>query len=338
MNTLLTRGRAIRRSLARQRTLSAPGDRGPWSIILAGGEGERIKPFIMRWLKRHKPKQYCAFVGTRSMLQHTLARADLLSRRDRQVTVIKKSHLSDARHQFTGRTLETVLLQPNNCDTGAGIFLPLTYVRARDPHATVVVHPSDHFIYPESRFAEVVSAAVHAAKLYPGNLVLLGVFPESAEPDYGWIIPGEELSCPGIRIRRVQGFLEKPGPVQAQAAMSSGGLWNTLIFAVKAETLWSMGRRCFPEMMRLFEQLGAAIGTPREKAILEGIYHSMPVRNFSSGLLTRVVEHVAVMELDGVVWSDWGRPERIVDTIRRLDKTPAFPWACLKPEIQPQSS
>ncbi len=273
------------------------------------------------------------------MLQHTLARADLLSTRERQITVIKRTHLGDARPQlFDGRPLGTVILQPKNCDTGAGIFLPLTYVRARDPHATVVVYPSDHFIYPEDKFVEAVAGALHAAREFPDDLVLLGVVPDSAETDYGWIVPGGNLGwSDGRRIRTVQAFLEKPGPAQAEAAMSAGGLWNSLIFAVKAETLWRMGLHCFPELMRLFEQLGEAVGTPREGAILEGIYEIMPVRNFSSGLLTRVVEHVVVMELDGVLWSDWGRPERIADTLRRMDKTPAFPWACLKPGIQPQS-
>ena len=46
-----------------------------WSIVLAGGEGERVQPLVQRWLGQPKPKQYCAFVGTRSLLQHTLDRA-----------------------------------------------------------------------------------------------------------------------------------------------------------------------------------------------------------------------------------------------------------------------
>ncbi len=314
-------------------------NRGPWSIILAGGEGERIKPFIMRWLKRHKPKQYCAFVGTRSMLQHTLARADRLSTRERQLTVIRRTHLHDARLQLAERPFKTVIRQPQNCDTGAGVFLPLTYVRKNDPEATVVVYPSDHFVYPEDKFVEVVTSAVQAAETFHDKLVLLGVSPDRPEPEYGWIIPGENLgSVGGRKVNRVQAFTEKPGQIKAEAAKASGGLWNTLIFAVKAETLWKLGTHCFPEMMRLFEQLSAAIGTPREDAILEAIYRIMPVRNFSSGLLAHVVEQVAVIELDGVLWSDWGRPERIAETIRRMDKIPAFPWACLKAEVQPQSS
>ena len=50
-----------------------------WSIVLAGGEGERLKPFVQKWLGRHKPKQYCTFIGTRSMFQHTLDRADQIT-------------------------------------------------------------------------------------------------------------------------------------------------------------------------------------------------------------------------------------------------------------------
>jgi mannose-1-phosphate guanylyltransferase len=29
-----------------------------WSIILAGGEGERMRPFIEQWLGYPKPKQW----------------------------------------------------------------------------------------------------------------------------------------------------------------------------------------------------------------------------------------------------------------------------------------
>lgn len=45
-----------------------------WSIILAGGNGERLRPMVQSWLGQPRPKQYCTFLGTRSMLEHTLDR------------------------------------------------------------------------------------------------------------------------------------------------------------------------------------------------------------------------------------------------------------------------
>jgi len=261
-----------------------------------------------------------------------MARADLVSARERQVTVIRRNHLFDAWPQFVDRAFETVILQPRNCDTGAGIFLPLTYVRARDPHATVVIHPSDHFIYPEEKFVEVLQSLIQAAEDFSDRLVLLGALPDSPEPDYGWIIPGEGFGrVRRRRVKNVRSFLEKPTPDQAKRAMACGGVWNTLIFAARLETLWTMGLRCFPEMMILFERLGGAIGTTRERGLLNEIYGAMPVHNFSIGLIGRVIEQILLIELDGVLWSDWGRPERIGETLRRMEKAPAFPWACLAP-------
>ena len=51
-----------------------------WTIILSGGNGERLRSFVRRLFGRERPKQYCAFVGSRTMFQHTLDRASLLGR------------------------------------------------------------------------------------------------------------------------------------------------------------------------------------------------------------------------------------------------------------------
>jgi len=51
------------------------GDEGDgqklWSVVLAGGQGERTRPFIERWLGYHKPKQFCTFAGDRCLFQQT---------------------------------------------------------------------------------------------------------------------------------------------------------------------------------------------------------------------------------------------------------------------------
>ncbi len=305
------------------------GDR-LWSVILAGGEGKRTRPFIRRWLGRPRPKQYCAFVGTRSMLQHTVDRADKLVPSARRVIVTKQAHARNGWLKLRGSATGAVVRQPSDRGTAAGIFLPLTYVRHQDPNATVVIYPSDHFIYPEGPFLQSVREVVRATRLFPDRLILLGVAPNKPDPEYGWIWPKQELSCPPeCSVRSVERFEERPASEQTGAAMACGALWNTFVFAARVETLWKLGRRWLPEVTSLFESLHDAIGLAVEGAMIDSIYRAMPVRNFSSDLLAHCTDQIAVVELKGVIWSDWGKPKRIADTVVRLGIKPAFPFECL---------
>ncbi|RPJ83235.1 MAG: hypothetical protein EHM18_14670, partial [Acidobacteria bacterium] len=124
-----------------------------WAVVLAGGEGERMRPLIQSWLGCARPKQYCTFVGTRSMLRHTIDRTNRVVIANQIVTVIGNNHLTHLRAGLgnavsSGRILE----QPIARGTGAGVFLAATYVMAADPNATFVILPSDHFVYPEPLF------------------------------------------------------------------------------------------------------------------------------------------------------------------------------------------
>jgi mannose-1-phosphate guanylyltransferase len=307
-----------------------------WSIVLAGGEGERLKPFVLRWLGRHRPKQYCTFVGTRSMFEHTLDRATLVASPKRTVVVAARHHRHEMPDQPFAHRPHTLIEQPNNRDTAAGIFLPLSYIRAHDPHALVVIQPSDHFIYPEQRFVATVRQSVAWTQTMPDRLLLLGVQPDRLETEYGWIRRGAQLNgTPSSPVHAVSSFIEKPGLSQADTALRDGGLWNTLVITATVDALWQAGWTCFPDLMSLFEWLCSAWGTPDESAVIEDIYRDMPKHNFSSHLLQQIPERVAVMELTGLLWSDWGKPERIAETIRRIGKTPAFPLDCLNRPFAP---
>lgn len=313
-------------------------ERALWSIVLAGGEGTRIGSFVQRWLGKQRPKQFCTFVGTRSLLQHTLDRAARIAPLEQSVLVVAPTHREETLTQVDGRGVGTLLFQPANRDTAAGVFLPLTYIRARDPHATVVIYPSDHFVYPEEKFLDNVQDAVLAAERLKNRIVLLGVAPDRLELDYGWILPGARLAHSGTRpVKSVRRFLEKPTAQQADEALSSAALWNTMVMTAKVDTLWELGRQCFPGLMERFDRLGSAIGTPEEAHVLEVIYRDMPVKNFSADLLQRTPDRVVVTELTDTLWSDWGRPERIAEALRRIDRTPAFPLKALGSPFAPIS-
>src|SRR6266849_939612 len=67
-----------------------------WGIVLAGGEGRRLREYIRSRFGHERPKQYCVFTGTRSMLRHTIDRAQRLIPRERLLTVINRNHLKYA--------------------------------------------------------------------------------------------------------------------------------------------------------------------------------------------------------------------------------------------------
>jgi len=267
-----------------------------WSIVLAGGEGERMRAFAERWLGCHVPKQYCTFVGTRSMFQHTMDRVAEISAPEHTLAVIARPHRPIALGQLAGRSSVGVIAQPVNRDTASGILLGLTYVRRQDPNAMVAIFPSDHFVSPEHRFLRAVRSAIRAAAHLEDRLVLVGVAPDSLELDYGWITPGQDVGWSGEhRVRTVHSFVEKPAREEAMRIREAGGLWNTMVVAGRASTFWALGRKHVPIVMPHFDHLCEALGTPRYAQVLESIYAVLPRLNFSADLLEKASTAVAVL-------------------------------------------
>lgn len=307
-----------------------PSQGHQWAIILAGGEGSRMQPFINLWQGRYRPKQYCTFVGTRSMLKHTIDRSTQLVSPDRVVTVIGSGHQDyiDAGEHLSipGRLVE----QPRSRQTAPGVFLPLTYIIAADPDATALIFPADHYIFSESAFIQATSELATMAEDYPGTLFLFGAQPDRPETDYGWIEPGGSLpESAGNRARQIKAFREKPSRQKALHYYQSGYLWNTLIMAVKARLLWELGGQLLPEMMNSFEKLRRALlrdsrSRHEEILLLRNIYETLQEANFSRTVLERATGQLAVVPLTDVHWSDWGRPHRVVESLERLGRRPRF--------------
>lgn len=296
-----------------------------WPVILAGGEGMRLRPAVQSWLGHRKPKQYCAFIGTRSMLQHTLDRADQIANPLHRVTIVGQAHWKEALSQLRGRPAGRLVCQPCNRDTAAAIYLALSQVRARAPEATVVIFPSDHFVFPEERFLRFVRIAIEAAKRLKVWPVLLGVAPNRLEADYGWVRPGALIGqFAGQAVRMIDSFLEKPSLDDCKALMSDRGLWNTLVLASRADVLWDLGWQFLPDLMVPFSRYSRAVGTAQEEKLLQEIYADLPCRSFSTGVLERLSGRGAIIELTGVLWCDWGKAERITHTLQRLGRPVRF--------------
>jgi mannose-1-phosphate guanylyltransferase len=307
----------------------------PISIVLAGGDGMRLRPLTERWLGRHVPKQYCAFAGTRSMLDHTLDRAASLCDPSRILTVVGRAHREVRRARAPRASDGAFIEQPLNLDTAPGVLLGLAFAMHRDPDATVVIFPSDHFVHPEQRFLNRVRVAIQAAERLEERILLLGAPPTNIEDDYGWIVPSDYLEFSTTRpVFAVESFVEKPPAPEAAGLYRRGALWNTLVLVARARTLWDLACELLPTLTPFFEVLQPAIGTPQEARVLDELYETMPRVNFSSGLLERASDRIAMLPLEGVMWSDWGQPARIVESLLAIGRQPAFSPQLLEPEQQ----
>jgi len=293
-----------------------------WSLVLAGGQGERLRAFTEQWFGAYRPKQYCTFMGKQSMIQHTWKRAKALSPSQQVVTVMDQSHWGYVRTQLIQETLGRVVWQPENRGTGPGVFLPLSYIRSHDPNATVVLWPADHFVFPAAPLIRLIREAAALVHHEPQRMVLVTVPPQSREKDYGWVIPGALFPHHGgCRVREVRRFVEKPQDSQLAEISLEGGQWNTLVVIANVQTLWEAGRQCIPEVVLPLEKHAGGIGTSSERQILMNLYRTMPTRNFSSDLLSLIPQQLTMMELTGVYWSDWGRAERIQETMAFMGRS-----------------
>lgn len=316
---------------AKPTTVTSTQDR---VIILAGGEGERMRDTVTSWLGYHRPKQYCTFVGTRSMLQHTVDWARALVACDRITTVIGQHHRrflqTEGNREICGRILE----QPSQKDTGPGLFFALTYVMAENPGATVMVFPSDQYVFPEGPFLETVGRAVNLAKRCESRVILLVAVPDCCETDYGWISCNSNAPpLPGFAgVRGIDTFIEKPDSEMAESCLLSGSYWNTMIMIAKARTLWQLGRRELPSLMAKFETLrrvlcavnDGRVDSRAEEIAIRHLFHNLKSANFSQHVLENVTDRLLALPLSKVKWSDWGRPSRIVDSLAQIGKVPHF--------------
>jgi hypothetical protein len=71
-------------------------------------------------------------------------------------------------------------------------------------------------------------------------------------------------------------------------------------------------------------KLSSRLGTEEESAELEDAYAALRPADFSREILERGPGCLAVLPVCGVLWSDWGTPERVVETLRRVGTAP--PW------------
>ena len=283
--------------------------RRTYGIVLAGGEGSRLSGLTTTPMGVRVPKQFCSLAGGPTLLRQTIERAASLVPRERIVVVVSQKHRAWWQREVADLPRENVLVQPENRGTASGILFPALAIARRDPGASVLVLPSDHHVGDEATLRASFRAALEEVALAPERIALLGVTPDSADTQYGWIVPRSDVRA---RMRPIEVFAEKPPLEGARELMARGGLWSSFLFACRLSALLDAFEHTQPELTRAFLAESSSLCSGADLAEL---YTSLPLRDFSRDVLERVADRLGVLEVPACGWSDLGTPERVASVL-----------------------
>jgi mannose-1-phosphate guanylyltransferase len=309
-------GRMVNLANASTSTPPAPGHL--WAVVLAGGDGVRLRDLTVRIVGDNRPKQFCPIVGTESLLRQTRTRLGPIFPCDRQVFVVSCAHERYYSKELTDAKDSLVIAQPMNRGTAAGIIIALVQVMRDDPEAIVGFFPCDHYYADDESFRSIVRSATSSAVQFPRSLVTVGAGAEYAETEYGWIEPGRAvLDTQAGPLCRVNRFWEKPASSQARALLESGCLWNTFVTIGSAAT--------FLELV-CFEVPDVVLSLTRALADndLAPTYARLPSVDFSRDILAQQANRLLVLRDSCSGWADLGSPGRVLGVLAKNVNQPAW--------------
>jgi len=297
-----------------------------WAIVLAGGEGVRLRRLVRHVCGDERPKQFAPLVGSRSLLRATLDRVGLGIPSERTVVVAHGSHAGYLANEKARGPLPRLIVQPGDRGTAAAVLLAAHWLSWRDPEATLALFPSDHFVGNEPAFMDHVLGMAAFVRAEPEWAVLAGAVPTEAETEYGWIEPGARVGeVRGRPVHGVSKFVEKPPLDEARAMVAGGWLWNTLVLVGRVALLIEAGWRTLPALSDRLARIKPFADSDDEAWALQQAYLLAPKANFSHAVLEACPSILAVSRLPATVsWSDWGTPDRVVRSFRGAKIVP--PW------------
>lgn len=304
----------------RRNRAAAPSHR--WAVILAGGDGSRLRSLTRFISGDDRPKQFCPIFSESTLLTQSCRRARKSIPAEQTLLAVTRAHEKYYLGEL-GRTRCHRLVQPSNKGTLPPIVYSLLQIAQADPDALVAILPCDHYYSDEDGFTQALESSFRIAGLHPESVVLMGAPPNRPEVEYGWIKLGAPLHDDVFRVR---GFQEKPPLPVAERLLRSGALWNMFVLVGHIEVVLRMSQSAVPGLVEVFQ---SAISEPHagcETRIPDGLYDWVSPSDFSKQVLSVAAEHLIALRLGEMDWHDVGHPDRVFATLRAANgQVP--PWA-----------
>jgi mannose-1-phosphate guanylyltransferase len=263
---------------------------------MAGGSGTRFWPRSRRLV----PKQLLPVLGSRSLLQETVARLRGVVPASQILIVTHRDHAPGVRRQLPELPRRNILSEAIARNTAPCLALAALEIESRAPGATFVSLPADHAIADAREFRATLLEAMAWAAANP-VAVTIGIRPTAPETGYGYIQLGPRV---GGRTSAVRAFVEKPDAARARRFVASRKyLWNSGMFAWQAATILELFDRLLPTVTT---PLRAAMARPARlrPAAIARAYATLPSISIDYGIMEHARDVMVVAGDFG--WSDVG--------------------------------
>ena len=293
-----------------------------WGLVLAAGNGSRLRSLTTTAAGVSIPKQFCSLRGGPSLLEETLRRAEAVTHSSQILTVVAAQHRQWWEAPLRAVRADNVIVQPENKGTGIGLLLPLVHLVQRDPDATVLILPSDHFVRKKAVLIRALQQAMRLAVIDRRHLYLLGLVPEEVDSELGYIVPSVDgaasLTSP-VRL-----FVEKPSVEKVRDLVEAGALCNAFILAASARALVGLYAARYPDLLaQLTATVARDASRPQEPLAAQALYAQLPSLDFSRDVLEGQEPLLRVLKVPPCGWSDLGTPRRVAQTLNRMGAVPA---------------
>ncbi|MGA8150538.1 MAG: mannose-1-phosphate guanylyltransferase [Terriglobales bacterium] len=236
-----------------------------YPVILAGGRGTRFWPLS----RKRRAKQLLALDGSQTMIQQTVSRLLALAPPQRFWIITNEDSQREIVRQLPRLKRRQIIPESVGRNTAPAIGLAAFLLLRQDPAAVIGMFPSDHVIFNEKRYRDILQRGIEIAAAGE-NIVVLGILPTRAETGYGYIEAVTKESDESLRVRR---FTEKPDAQRAAEFVKAGNYyWNSGMFLWSARTLANALREHLPNTAPILEEIASAFGTRKFAAAFRRLY------------------------------------------------------------------